>query len=117
MAINSCSISAFTINSLHCRRRQFIPQPPVTPAEKSHVQQVRYQNWFGGTEREEETFIGQLESSHINVAITLNGVTYEQTQENSIHDVIPMIVVSQVKVEAIENQEVSVINLQLKRDK
>lgn len=114
MAINSCSINAFTINSLHCRRRQF---GQIQIAEKSHVQQVRYQNWLGTQPDSEEQVYGQLEGSHINVSITLNGKTYEQTQENSIQDITPMIAVSTIMIEPISNQQVEVINLQLRHNK
>lgn len=113
MAINSCSINAFTINSLQCRRKSFGPPP----AAKSHVQQVRYQNWLGSlpADAEVEQLIGQLESSHINVAITLNGKTYEQTLENSIHDVTPMIAISAINIDLSTNQRVEVLNLQLRK--
>lgn len=112
MAINSCSINAHTINALACRRRSFVPQ---VVAEKSHVQQVRYQHWLGSrTDEDEEQNIGQLENSHINVSVTLNGKTYSQTLENSIHDVIPMIAVSDIRIEQIDNQQVDVLNLQIR---
>lgn len=111
MAINSCSINAFTINSLACRRRSFV----VNTVNKPHQQHVAYRNW--GAEHEEDAVINQLEASHMNVAITLHGKTYEQSLENSMNDVIPMIVMSAINIETVSHQEVEISNLKISTEK
>lgn len=110
MAINSCSINAFTINSLACRRPQ-----AIINANKPHPQRAAYNSW--SVNRETDDIVQTLEGSHINVAVTLNGKTYEQTIENSINDIIPMIVLSAINIETITNQVVVVSNLKISTEK
>ena len=98
MAINSCSINAFTINSLKCRRRVFDINPPII-VNGGQVQQYRYQNW----QEDEEIFdINNLELSTFRVEIMMNGksVGYSLV-DNDIDKNIVMTSISGISVSPV----------------
>jgi len=116
MSINSCSINAFTINGLACRRRSFGPIPPQpTPTGGGSVQHVRYVNWQGRRDEEDDIDYSKLEGFNIEVSITLNGQTYSKTVENKPTDVVPMIAISNLQVEPI-TPNIRLLNLKLRRE-
>jgi hypothetical protein len=105
MPLNSCSINAHTLNSLACRRRGFVPPIPQPIAVKSHPQQVGYgARWpFSSHEEDDEQTFDNIESSHINVTISLGGKEYSQTELNSkMTDIIPLMSVGNLSVEVVE---------------
>lgn len=119
MSINSCSINAFTINGLACRRRSFGPIPPQPPTSGGgSVQHYRYQNWYGRPDREEDEDVdySKLEGFNIAVTITMNGQSFSQTVENNPSlDVVPMIAINNLQVEPV-TPNIRIQNLKLRRE-
>lgn len=103
MAINSCSINAFTINSLQCRRRELQPPGPVQEVFKSHPQQIRWNNDI------EYNF---TEKSHIKISILLKGHLLEEIIENNIHSITPLIRISDILINTKEpNITIDTLNI------
>lgn len=96
MAINSCSINAFTINSLKCRRRVFDINPPIING--GQVQQYRYQNW----QDDEQIDINNLELSTFRVDIVLNGKNVGFSLVDNSVDNIFMTSISNISISPIE---------------
>jgi len=101
MPINACSINAFTINSLTCRRRNFDVQPPQPVASGGgNVQQFRYHRW--ASEQEDEQQFVNLESSSIAITLTLGDRIIEKSFENIPDPIIPMITVSRINIAQLQ---------------
>lgn len=118
MPINSCSINAFTINGLACRRRSFGPIPPQpVPSGGGSVQHYRYQNWFGRPDEEQEDNLQNLEGFNISVSVTMNGQTFSQTIENNpTTNVVPMVALTNLQIEqTLPNIKLN--NLKLRRER
>ncbi len=119
MSINSCSINAFTINGLACRRRFGNPIPPQPVTGGGNVQHYRYQNWFGrpDDDEEQEDTLQNLEGFNISVSVTMNGQTFSQTVENNpANNVVPMIALTNLQIEqTLPNIKLN--NLKLRRER
>lgn len=118
MSINSCSINAFTINGLACRRRYGGPIPPQpTSSGGGSVQHYRYQNWQGRPNDEDDIDYSKLEGFNIAVTVTMNGQSFSQTVENNpANNVIPMIAINNLQVEPI-TPNIRLLNLKLRRER
>lgn len=114
MPINSCSINAFTINALACRRRNFPIPGPVTTGGGS-VQHYRYQNWYGRPEEEiEDQQFASIEQDTILLTLTINGQTIEKSFDNSFTDIMPIISVNNINIEG-SSTKVELYNLKLEK--
>lgn len=111
MPINSCTINAYTINSLKCRRHhgEVIPQPLISKKEKGHVYHNPGSSFWN---REDEDFVPQnLENSIIKMTITLDGKSHEQIFDNNFNDLIPLVTLKQLTINTNDIPSIEITNL------
>ena len=101
MPINRCSINAFTIDSLRCRRQNVVP-PPIphaTAPQKSHPYHTRIDpsSW----QEHEPIDLSTLERPDIRLAITIDGETHAITVPNTFTEINPFVTVSGLSINSI----------------
>jgi len=105
MPINSCSINAHTINSLKCRRN--IHVIPQDLNGKSHP----YHSRIDYSREDEQTDYSRLEGPYIKLTINMGNEIIEQTYENNISEVIPMVTINNLDIKEAVN--INIINLNI----
>lgn len=97
MPINACSINAFTINSLKCRRQAVIPVPTPLQGHKSHPYHTRTdpQEW-------EEQDFSQLEGPNIRFVITIGSEVHELTVDNMQNEITPFVMINNLNINTDE---------------
>lgn len=107
MPINNCSINAFTLNSLKCRRSII-----VSKTGKSHPQQTRF-NPLSWQDHEPVDF-STVEGPNIRISIFINGETYAETYDNNFTEMRPMVAVSTLSINSKDDlPSISVINFNI----
>jgi hypothetical protein len=109
MSINSCSINSYTINSLKCRRAINVIPQDINGKSHPYHSRIDYS-------REEENTIdySQLEGPYIKLTINMNNEIIEQTYENNISQVIPMITINNLDIKDTLNINIDNLNLKKK---
>lgn len=116
MPINSCSINAYTINSLRCRRHTIVPPPVILHDKKSHPYHTRIDP-TAWQDHEEPFDISQLEGPSILFTITMNGETHQATYDNAYNEMIPMVTLNSLNINTVDDLpsfEISNFNIRAK---
>lgn len=112
MSINSCSINAFTINSLRCNSYVILPQPisPLSGKPRSIPALVRN---ISREEDDKYVDVEKLEGSTIEISIDLFGTIYTCMAENTSYEFEPTVFASQIRAETMDII-VNITDLELK---
>lgn len=99
MAINSCAINSFTIDSLRCRRTHVPPNP--VQSQKAHPYHTRIdpRQW----QEHDEIDISKLEGPNILFTITIDGETHQLTVDNMPDNFIPLVTLNKLSINAIDD--------------
>jgi hypothetical protein len=111
MPINSCSINAFTIDSLKCRRANVVPPQPITGKSHPYHTRIDPRSW----QEHEQIDITKLEGPNIRLAITIDGEVHAATYENNFTEMRPLVTVSNLSINNKDDlPTIKVIDLNIK---
>jgi hypothetical protein len=113
MPINSCSINAFTINSLACRRHSIVipPNPTTSTIEKGHPYHNPGSRFWARDEDDANIAVANLESSVITMTVSFNGQKHQSQFDNNYTDLIPLVTIKGLNINTSNIPTIEITNL------